>query len=326
MKKSNVLITIFVLLVVVLGVWYFMSSGEEKEVEVNNEITNEIDPQMAEALARWEANCQAEGGEWLTERQFCHKYDSERAEELKLSCENLEGEWLADSQYYECIIDGDKWQYGEWEMIEWEMFKEMKTSCLDEGGEWLGGVEQACEISGDTFYQGRWLVLGEMQESCVNEFGGEWLGGEQTECKIEGVVYPGNWVQIFQMKDTCLAEGGIWLGGENNECKIGDDVYQNQSWQRLSEMRESCESIGGTFKGGEKYRCDWQGKVYYNKSWERAVKSVDMAEACLADGGDWDDNSKACLGLSLEWCGEIDAQLDMGGLGWKESNRSCYIY
>lgn len=329
MKKNNLLIAVIGIVVIIFAAWYLMGSvGEGGKVtpQGNGESIAEVDPELAEYLALRQAECQANSGEWLSERQGCHIYDAEVADQLKLSCEEAEGEWLADSKYYECIIKGEKWQLGDWQMIQREIYDELKQSCLDKEGEWLGGTNQSCKLSGDVFEQGQWLALDEMQISCESEFKGKWLGGENMECKIDGLVYPGNWEQVFRLRDSCQLAGGTWLGGENNECQIANDVYQNQSWERLTEMRDSCESVGGVFKGGEKFRCDYEGKVYYNRSWERTAKSGDMAKACLTAAGTWDASLNACNGVDLDWCNEINSELDLGGLSYSETRSSCYIY
>ncbi|MCF7820584.1 MAG: hypothetical protein K9M44_03905 [Candidatus Pacebacteria bacterium] len=325
MQKNKILTIILVITLVILVAWYLASSftnnNESNKTTKNNLISQEMD-----ILKLQQSKCQEDGGTWVKDRQFCHVYNEEKAEILKKSCEDLNGTWFSDSRYYECEIDGDLWQYGDWEMVNWETFKDNKESCLESEGKWFGGVDEACEIDDDVFYRGKWMVLDEMEDSCINEFGGEWLGGENTECKIEGVVYPGNWVQIFTLKESCQDSGGTWLGGEGNQCRIGSEIYNNQAWERLGEMKTSCEESGGVFKGGEKFRCDIDNVVYYNKNWERLSKADSMGQSCEASGGSWEAETRTCSGLSLEWCGSINEELELGGLGWREASLSCYIY
>lgn len=322
MRKTNILIAIVILLFLGFGLWYLLDSQIEKENRVKILVE---DPSLVADDLPAKITCESEGGMWVDEREFCQFHDSERAEQLKLSCENSSGEWLSDSSYYECLIDGEIWQHGDWEIIDIEHYGELKQSCLEAEGEWLGGIEPTCMIKGDVFKQGQWLALESMEKSCVDEFQGEWLGGEKMECKIEGVVYPGNWVQFFNVKETCEREGGTLLAGEDNECQIGADIFKNQSWERLEEMRQSCESIGGDFQGGLDFGCLYQDKIYYYKNWEIVIKSDDMAKACLKDGGTWDSEAKACHGLSLDWCLQIETELNIGGVAWNKNKASCSV-
>ncbi len=316
MKKNKVFIIILIIILVVLGFWYLSSTFSDREADSN------LSSQEQESLK----SCQDNGGIWLKDRQFCHIYSPEIAEFLQENCENFNGEWLSDSRKYECIINDELWQYGDWEMINWDSFNRNKQSCLEVDGTWLGGVNEACELNGDIFYRGTWENLEALQNSCINEFGGEWLGGENVECKIDDVIYPGNWVQAFTLKDSCEEASGTWLGGDSGQCKVGSYIYENQAWERLEEMKTSCENSGGVFKGGAKFRCDIGDTVYYNKNWERISKADTMGQSCKADGGTWESEARTCSGLSLDWCGNINEELELGGLGWKETSLSCYIY
>jgi len=319
MKKTNLLfITIIILLIIAL-VWVLIPKKEEidSDENISEEKSQELieaERRRQEALIRWQTNCEADGGTWMSEQEMC--YTDETALEMKESCELAGGDWLEDSRLYECEINGEVFQGGEWTMIEWDRYEEMKESCLDSGGEWLGGAGEACNISGDTFYSGKWLVLGEMEESCINEFGGEWLGGENTECKIDGVVYPGNWVQIMDLKDSCLDIDGQWLGGEKNQCQVNGQTYSYGAWKRIEEMKESCENIGGQYIGGDRFRCDFEGSVYFDGNWERTVKVPILKERCISAGGTWLANTRACQGLEKDWCDSMLVELDLGSVGW----------
>jgi hypothetical protein len=330
MKNSKILFIAVIILLIIGLAWFLISSDKKTDPEAlispeeAGQELSELDKMRQEALIRWQANCEADGGVWLSDYEMC--YTEENALAMKESCEFFEGTWVEDSMIYECEIKDEVFKLGEWEMIEWEMYEEMKSSCLDYGGEWLGGAGEACVVDGDTFYQGRWLVLDEMEESCVNEFGGQWLGGEETECKIDGVVYPGNWVQIFAMKDSCKGIDGTWLGGEENQCKVNGEVYSYGSWERIEEMKESCEEVGGSYVGGDRFRCDIEGKVYFDGSWERIAKAPSMGERCIEDGGSWDAGRRTCEGLEKDWCDEILMELDLGSVGWNGDTLSCFIY
>ncbi len=337
MKNTKPLFIVIIILLIIALAWFLISSETPTEPEPvvtpDEEISEEIDEleQMRQdALVRWERNCEEEqNGVWIAEHEMC--FTEENAEMLKESCEAMDGIWIEDSMLYECEIDGEMWKLGEWEMVEWEMYEEMRESCLDHGGEWIGGAEAACEIDGDVFYMGMWTTLDEMEESCIVEFGGEWLGGEETECEIDGVVYPGNWVQVFAMKDSCEDMGGEWIGGEDRRCEIDDYVYSRQTWERIDEMRDSCEDSGGVYLGaeyddGDKFKCELNGEVYYNKHWERAAKAPSMGERCVEDGGDWNEETRTCQGLDLDWCSNIDMELSLRGLSWHQDTLSCTIY
>lgn len=241
MKNAKFLLIAVIALLIIVFAWLALSGDKSPKPDVlDDPISVEQDILRQEALIRWQANCEADGGVWLSEYEFC--YDEETALMMRESCENFDGVWLENSRLYECEVNGEVFRGGEWEMIDWDRFEEMKTSCLDSGGDWIGGAGEGCSLGGDIFYSGMWMVLGEMEESCINEFGGTWLGGENTECRINGVVYPGNWVQVFAVKESCESSGGSWLGGDRNECQIAGDVYTFSSWERIEEMRESCES------------------------------------------------------------------------------------
>lgn len=324
MKKNKAFLIILIIILLILGAWYLVSSfsngGSQENTEAN------LNFQETEPFMEQKSNCEVEGGMWLVDRNFCHIYNQEQANLLQESCEELEGEWLVESEKYECIIDGELWQYGEWEMLDWQMFMANKESCLDSGGAWLGGLEEACEINGDTFYRGQWLVLEEMENLCVNEYSGEWLGGEDLACKIDGEVYPGNFVSVFEMKASCEENKGTWLGGDNNECQISSEIYENKSWERIEEMKTSCEEAGGVYVGGNKFSCDINDVVYDNKLWERVSKADVMGQRCEDDGGNWEVETKTCSGLALEWCMDINEELEFNGLGWRESDLSCYVY
>ncbi len=329
MKKATPLLIAIIAILVIALAWFLISSNKEADpvVSPNEEISQELieeETARREALSRWQTNCEADGGSWITEHEMC--YTEENAEMLKESCEAMDGTWIEDSMLYECEINGERFSRGEWEMIEWEMYGEMRESCLDIGGEWLGGAEEACMINGDTFYGGRWMVLGEMEESCEVEFGGKWLGGENTECEIDGRVYPGNWVQVFAMKDSCEDTGGEWIGGDDNECRVNGQTYSRQSWERIDEMKESCEAVGGEYIGGDRFRCDWDGNVYFDANWERAALAPSMGERCVADGGEWNTGAKTCSGLSKDWCDNILVELDLGSVGWNNNALSCMLY
>lgn len=329
MKKTNLFfITIIILLAMAL-VWVLISKNQEIDPESNiaEEKSQELiegQKRQQEALIRWQANCEADGGIWISEEEMC--YNEENALAMKESCELVGGEWVEDSLLYECKINDEVFKGGEWEMIEWEAYEKMKASCLDSGGKWLGGVAEACNISGDTFYQGKWLVLEEMKESCLNEFGGEWLGGEETQCQIDGVIYPGNWVQMFALKDSCLEIDGQWLGGENNQCQVAGQKYSHGAWIKIKEMKESCQSVGGEYIGGDRFRCDYEGYVYFDGNWEKVVKVPILKERCISAGGTWVAKAKACQGLEKDWCDAMLVELDLAAVGWNSEALSCYIY
>jgi hypothetical protein len=303
---------------------------EKNDLENSNTETtvpenlSEAEVRRQEALSRWETNCEKDGGTWISEYEMC--YSEENAERMRESCEDIGGTWLEDSMIYECEIKGEMFKLGEWEMINWEVYDERKESCLDYNGEWLGGAQMACTLDGDTFYQGKWMVLDEMEESCVNEFGGEWLGGEETKCLIDEQIYPGNWVQVFAMKDSCEDVGGEWLGGDNNYCQVNDKVYSHGAWERIDEMKESCEDVGGEYIGGDRFNCDLDGDIYFNKKWERVAKAPSMGEICIEDGGEWSEANMRCQGLDKQWCDDILVELELGSVAWNEDESSCFIY
>lgn len=320
MKNKNFLFIALVIIFLIALVW-FVVDKQEKKVDPK---TPEMEVLKQEALTRWQTNCEADGGTWIAEYEMC--YNEENALTMKESCKAMDGVWTEDSMLYECEINGEMFKLGEWNMVMWETYEEMKQSCLDYSGEWLGGANEACNINGDMFYAGRWMVLDEMEESCVVEFGGEWLGGENTECLIDNITYPGNWVQIFTMKDSCEYVGGEWLAGENNECRVNGQIYSRQAWKRIDEMKDSCESVGGEYIGGDRFRCDLNDNVYFDKSWERAVKAPSMGTRCVEDGGVWNEERRSCEGLEKDWCNGILAELDLGGIGWNGDTLSCILY
>lgn len=329
-KKSSLLIAILLVLLIAL-VWLIVDRQVEKSDLKNSKTETTIDEEFdgievrrQAALARWETNCEKDGGTWISEYETC--YSEENAERMKASCEAEEGVWVEDSMIYECEIKGEVFKLGEWEMIDRENYDKMKESCLDNKGEWLGGVQMACTLDGDTFNNGIWRFLGEMEESCVNEFGGEWLGGEETECLIDERIYPGNWVQVFAMKDSCENTGGEWLSGENNQCQIDEQVYSHSAWERIEEMKGSCEDAGGRYIGGDSFSCDLDGAVYVNKRWEIADKLPSMGEACTEDGGEWTKSTKTCQGLDKQWCDDILVKLELGSIAWKEGSAACVVY
>jgi len=329
MKIAKPLLIAIIALLLIVLVWLLMPSDKDSDPKglVSSEIgqeLSELDIMKQEALIRWQANCEADGGTWLSDYEIC--FTEETALMMKESCGIFEGVWIDDSMLYECEINGEMFKLGEWEMIQWDMYEKMKSSCLDIGGAWLGGVGKSCMIGGDIFYQGRWLVLDEMKESCINEFGGQWLGGENTECRIDGIVYPGNWVQIMAVKDSCENIGGTWLAGDNNQCRIHGQIYSRQSWERIEEMKKSCEEVIGTYIGGDRFRCDLEGKVYFDGSWQRASKALKIGERCIADGGYWNVNRSACEELEKIWCDNILIEFDLGSVGWNENALSCFIY
>jgi hypothetical protein len=329
MKNTKPLFIVIIILFIIGLTWILISRDKptipivSPDEEISEEI-NEDEQRRQEALIRWQTNCEDGGGTWITEYEMC--YSQENAERLRESCEAINGTWIEDSMIYECEINGEMFKLGEWEMIDWKTYDEMKQSCLDSDGEWIGGADMACSINSDVFYMGGWMVLDEMEESCVNKFGGEWLGGESAECEIDGVVYPGNWVQIYAMKDSCEEIGGEWLGGEKNECRVNGQIYSQQSWERIDEMKESCEEIGGEYIGGDRFRCDWEDDVYFDKKWERAALAPSMEERCIEDGGSWDEGRRSCDGLEKDWCDNILVELDLGAVGWNDDSLSCILY
>ena len=328
-NKKSLIITIALVLIIFL-VWLFIDrQGYYTELEISKHddavVYHEGEVEDLEQILSWQTNCEEEqNGVWIAEHKLC--YTEENALILKESCQDMKGAWIEGSLLYECKINNEVFKFGEWERIDWEFYEEIKESCLDMGGNWLGGIEEACVLNDNTFYYGKWLLLGEMEENCVNEFGGDWLGGEETKCEINGIIYPGNWVQIFYMKDTCEDIGGEWMGGTENECRVNEMMYSNQSWERIEEMKTSCEGVGGEYIGGDRYGCLWNGNMYFDAQWERAVLIPSVRERCIEDGGDWNDRNRSCVGLSKEWCDNILVEFDLGAVGYNSNRLSCIIY
>jgi hypothetical protein len=324
-KPSPILIGVIIIILIVL-IWLIVSLIKNTKQLPSTEIITqetEIDILKKEALIRWQTNCEADGGTWVKDYEMC--YQESIAQTLRASCQTAGGIWVEKSLIYECDINNERFKAGEWEIIDWERYQEMKQSCLDYNGEWLGGVNEACKLNGDIFYAGRWLVLNEMEDSCINEFNGQWLGGENTKCLIDNITYPGNWVQIFSMKDSCTSQGGEWLGGDNNQCQINNQVYSNQAWEQIPDMKTSCESIGGGYIGGDRFRCDWEGNAYFDKAWERFVLAPSMGELCIENSGNWNEDTKTCQGLDNDWCIGLISELGLSVIYYNDDTKSCYI-
>ena len=282
----------------------------------------QLDWLKQEALMRWEINCAEENGIWVPEHEMC--YQDNIASEMKTSCELMNGFWLEDSLIYECRINNEIFKKGEWALIDWEKYENSKQSCLANKGEWLGGAQEACKINGNIFYSNQWLLLAEMEKSCVKEFKGKWLGGEKMECLLDGIIYPGNWVQIINMKDSCLNYGGEWLGGDDSSCLVDEAIYSNKSWELIEDAKFSCNQYGGEFIGGDIFACSINDEIFYNKQWERASVAPNMSAMCESDGGIWLDEYRECEGLSVDWCIKAESTFsEIRGLSFNECASAC---
>jgi hypothetical protein len=137
MKNFKPLLIIAIIIIVILGVWYFLA--------VNNSDENLNDEQF---------NCIESGGAWIDDE--CVFPDEASVSEFKLSCEEYDGEWLGDS--YECVINDEAYRNGEWESIDWNLYEAYKESCLEFGGDYIGGSEMACDIDGNVYKDGYWKL------------------------------------------------------------------------------------------------------------------------------------------------------------------------
>jgi hypothetical protein len=317
MKKTNILILGIIIILIILVIWLFPS---QKKVDVND-------------LA---FICQDYGGELINDEclisdQVVPVEELNRWSDLIVTCQN-KGKYLGKG---ECQIDKEIYQlemvpmFDDQEYMTYisELRTEMKDSCQNYGGKWLGGnlldeFTWECEVDGEILVGGEWETLEAMKTSCA-EYNGSWLGGEDFECMIDGRAYPGNWERYFSLKNSCEEVNGIWLS-DSWQCDINGDLYIDGFWERIEEMKDSCESYGGTWIGGTNFECQVFEDNYTNKQWVRVSAKDRMAEACRAEGGNWLEKELECEGLPLQWCIDIEQELDeIKGLGFKEKASTC---
>ncbi len=318
MKKANPLILMAIIILIIVAVWYLLPS-QEKAIERIEVDTTDLAFICYEYGADWiEGDCLING-------QPVPEEDLLYLAELIADCQRRTGQYLGEGQ---CEIDGESYfldmlvMFDDEEYMAYigELRAELKSSCLDQGGTWLGGnlleeFDWQCEIDGEILRGGEWEWLDEMKINC-EEYGGTWLGGEDWRCEIKGTVFPGNWQRYFDWEESCQAAGGIWLGGDIDgsyhswECNIDGEIFADGSWQRIEEMKLSCEEYGGTWLGGSDFACEVFDGVYDKEQWVRASAADRMGEACLAAGGIWLADHKECEGLSVQWCADIEMELE----------------
>ncbi len=144
--------------------------------------------------------------------------------ELKDSCQEYGGMWLGQFEdTFVCEIDGIPY-FGNWASY-FRSQEECEKSdgdfialSKDNFSDWN------CVVDGKSYREGRWSRIEEMKESCL-EFNGVWLGGDNFECEVFGDIQTnGQWVRLSysdNMAERCQSDGGDW-DSENRKC-VGVD-------------------------------------------------------------------------------------------------------